>query len=138
MKHYSILTRIITTWICIFFFSAFAYSIVIEKRNNYILKNIEVPRNDTLVVDQSSRASHKKFSNGSPEHPFVKIGDALEFAKFNNKFSKILVHPGKYEENIILEKGVDLLGQGQGVEIIHVGGTTNKTIRHWEIIIFLI
>lgn len=104
------------------FYYGYAYSN--QELNRYLLEELEVPRRNIVHVDEGSVSN---WENGSFEHPFRKIGAALDFIENNNSFRTILVAPGEYEEALVLPDNINLFGF-QGVPTIKGLENSSKII----------
>lgn len=93
--------------------------------DSYVESNIEVARNNIIVVDQNASDIIR---NGSFEHPFVSIQQALDFKFKHQEFDTLFVHPGKYLESLVLPDNITVIGTSGGVVIKNPEGPHGKTI----------
>ncbi len=75
---------------------------------SYTKNILGVPSGGIVFVNQLASAD---FKNGSIEHPFSEIKEALEFIKKNSSFKIIHVSTGVYSEKVSLPENVILTGE---------------------------
>jgi hypothetical protein len=86
--------------------------------------------NYDFYVDQGNDSG---IEDGSTEHPFDTITEALEAAENNDESRrKIYVHNGEYRENIMLPKGAELFGENKKKTIL-LGKDANG--KHYEYVV---
>ncbi len=121
----SVLLKKIVFWILIPAAAYTAYVYSTKYIDSYVENNIEVPRNNILVVDQNASSM---LHNGSFEHPFTSIQQALAFKIEHQAFDILFVHPGEYIESLVLPDNITMIGRSDGVVIKNPEGPHGKTI----------
>ncbi|MEA1926267.1 MAG: right-handed parallel beta-helix repeat-containing protein [Patescibacteria group bacterium] len=115
----------IIEWIILIPLSCAAYHYTLSETGHYIENTIEIPHGNIVHVDMRTDNNIK---NGSPEHPFKNINDAIDFFENNDSYKTILVRPGEYNETLELPDDIAIIGL-EGRAIIKNPATgNNKTV----------
>ncbi len=82
------------------------------------LESCMTEQSDTIYVDDDNREGPW---DGSKDHPFEQIQDALDYAKEGDT---VFVNQGQYVGNIFVEKSVNLIGEQRDKTVIKSGKHT--------------